>query len=349
VKDFDSFVDRRTANFTAKSDNLFSKVLNNTKGQAWKDLRSTLSPTFTTGKLRSMYPLFTNSAKKMGEYLWRQIQADDELDFEDVMTRFTMDVIASAAFGLNPHSFAPVDSEFTKCALRFQGRYASKWSQFKLVVSMYFPKVFQLFRIPLTDPNNGQYIVDIIKNTIKQREETGERREDFLQLLMDARDPSANTSHRLRHHAAPADESAGFEKDAEIKSPVKKVALTEDLVLAQSMLFFFGGFSGLEVLMRMTCYEISINSTIQDTLYKEIRLAADKNNGVLSYEIVMHAEYLDKVISEALRKWPSSTRLERMSTKPYVFPEPNKSVAKDTMVLIPVYGLHHDERNFDYP
>jgi hypothetical protein len=48
VKDFDHFVDRRK--MALGSDRLMNKMLSLLEGQEWKDVRSTMSPTFTTGK-----------------------------------------------------------------------------------------------------------------------------------------------------------------------------------------------------------------------------------------------------------------------------------------------------------
>ncbi len=56
IKDFDHFVDRRSV--TLNTDNPINKVTLNMmtflKGDKWKFARSTLSPLFTSGKLKSM-------------------------------------------------------------------------------------------------------------------------------------------------------------------------------------------------------------------------------------------------------------------------------------------------------
>lgn len=56
VKDFDHFPDH--FNFVSeKADPLVGLNLFNLRGEKWKDMRSTLSPAFTSAKMRAMYTL----------------------------------------------------------------------------------------------------------------------------------------------------------------------------------------------------------------------------------------------------------------------------------------------------
>ena len=56
VKDFDHFVDRRAfeVNETVLVNKYFSNMLTTMKGDKWKYFRNTLSPIFTSGKLKAM-------------------------------------------------------------------------------------------------------------------------------------------------------------------------------------------------------------------------------------------------------------------------------------------------------
>jgi len=42
---------------------------NSLTGQKWKDMRSTLSPAFTSSKMRNMFVLITECGKQLGEFL----------------------------------------------------------------------------------------------------------------------------------------------------------------------------------------------------------------------------------------------------------------------------------------
>ena len=71
IKDFDHFVDRR--NMTPDDDPHMSKMLFFTVGEEWKQMRSKMSPTFTTGKIKRMFQLFQTSGNKLVEHISREI------------------------------------------------------------------------------------------------------------------------------------------------------------------------------------------------------------------------------------------------------------------------------------
>lgn len=75
VKDADHFIDRR--DFPAK-DPVVAKMLVSLEGQEWKDVRSFLTPTFTSGKLRRMFEQFNSSGRKLKQHV-TSLPFDDKL------------------------------------------------------------------------------------------------------------------------------------------------------------------------------------------------------------------------------------------------------------------------------
>ena len=55
VKDFQLFPDRMTT--YGQVDNIMSKNLALLTGEDWKRIRAIISPTFTSGKMKRMYPM----------------------------------------------------------------------------------------------------------------------------------------------------------------------------------------------------------------------------------------------------------------------------------------------------
>lgn len=110
VKDFDHFMDHMT-NLSNPSDTLLSNSLFMLKGQKWKDMRSTLSPAFTSSKLKGMYNLIYD----IGEQFVRHFQENGQeqvVEMKDAFARFANDVIATTAFGLECNSMKYKDNEF---------------------------------------------------------------------------------------------------------------------------------------------------------------------------------------------------------------------------------------------
>ena len=71
----------------------------------WKRIRSIVTPAFTSGKLRRMFPLFESSIKKLENYLEKVCKTENRsIEIKQVIAGFTIDVIASTSFGTNTDS-----------------------------------------------------------------------------------------------------------------------------------------------------------------------------------------------------------------------------------------------------
>jgi cytochrome P450 family 9 len=63
VKDFDHFVDHRKF-VTEDTDPMWGKSLFNLSGQRWREMRGTLSPAFTSSKMKYMFSLISQSGEQ---------------------------------------------------------------------------------------------------------------------------------------------------------------------------------------------------------------------------------------------------------------------------------------------
>lgn len=101
VRDFDHFLDHRP--FLGDLGPIFGKSLFILAGQKWRDMRATLSPAFTASKMRQMFQLLVECADQHSQTLLARAKASQKLqptEMKDMFSRFTNDVIATAAFGL---------------------------------------------------------------------------------------------------------------------------------------------------------------------------------------------------------------------------------------------------------
>lgn len=119
------------------------------------------------------------------------------------------------------------------------------------------------------------------------REKTGEKRDDFLQLMIEAK------SGRLQ-----VDEAQDVTNGDQIQgdSNDKKLKLTDDMIIAQAFLFIMGGFDTVQILLDFALYEIALHPQIQETLFKELEQASKKDDG-LNYDVISSLEYLNMVVS----------------------------------------------------
>lgn len=99
IRDFNSFHDRpMSANeeYDPLSGHLFML-----QGQKWRDLRVKLSPTFTSGKLKGMFPVIRDCGNVLDTYLENKVSGGEDIfEFRDLMSRYSLNIISSVVFKL---------------------------------------------------------------------------------------------------------------------------------------------------------------------------------------------------------------------------------------------------------
>lgn len=120
----------------------------------------------------------------------------------------------------------------------------------------------------------------------------------------------------------------------------------------KSFLFFIAGFDTSSTLLSFVAYELSANPDIQQKLYEEVEETHKSLGGnKLTYNAVQNMKYLDMVISETLRLWPPAPNTDRLCVKDYNYDDGQCkfTIEKGTVLLIPIIGLHLDEKYWDNP
>ncbi|XP_046959650.1 uncharacterized protein LOC124529785 [Vanessa cardui] len=354
VKDIEYFLDHR--GFTdEKVEPLFGRNLFSLKGQEWKDMRSTLSPAFTSSKIKLMVPFMEEVGEQMIRTLKKKINEEEgyiEVDCKDLTSRFATDVIASCAFGLK------VDSQTEKKNMFYEmGKSAStfKFRQMLLFFTLSAcPFLVKIFKITLFSNETKDFFIDLVLNTMKDRDARGIIRPDMIHLLMEAK------KGRLSHEEKGSDDSrhdTGFatvEESSIGKKTIDRAWSDIDLV-AQAVLFFIGGFETVSTAMSFALRELALHPEVQDRLAKEIREHHAKNRGKLDFNSIQNMTYMDMVTSEVLRLWPPAVALDRICTKDYNLGKPNDKAEKDfimrkgEVLWIPVWCIHHDPKYFPNP
>jgi len=350
VKDFDHFTDHM--NIVPEGDEeIFNKNIFSLKGEVWRARRTTLSPAFTSSKMRAMFDLMSVCASQFVNYF-----VDDksnnkfQIELKDTFTRYANDVIATCAFGVECDSMRVKDNEFYimgKTATNFTGI----WINIKMMLFMLMPKVCRILGLSFFSKSVTNFFKTLVTSTIKVREEKNIIRPDMIHLLMEAR------KGNLRYDAS-KEKDTGFatveEADVTKTMEAKKYELTDNDIAANALIFFFAGFDSVSGLMSFMGYELAINQDIQERLRAEIDELFEDNNGKVTYEAVNKAKYLDMVISETLRKWPAAVAADRVCVKEYVIPpvgpqEKPVTINKNDVMWLPIMGLHYDPEYFPNP
>ena len=93
-------------------------MLTSINGDEWKDVRTTFSPIFTSGKMKGMLKYIIHVSNGLVQELETKAKLKEEFELKDVFGKFSLDALASAAFGVDGESFTNKDSLFVKYAAR---------------------------------------------------------------------------------------------------------------------------------------------------------------------------------------------------------------------------------------
>lgn len=110
-KSFDSFPEHRRF-FTETTDPVLSKNLFALSGQKWKNMRNKLTPSSTAAKMRLMFELIDNCAREFVQHFKDDPNIDRKIEAKEIFGRYTCDVIATAALGLQVNSVKNPNNEF---------------------------------------------------------------------------------------------------------------------------------------------------------------------------------------------------------------------------------------------
>ncbi|XP_039753921.1 uncharacterized protein LOC120629162 [Pararge aegeria] len=358
IKDFEHFLDHRS--FTDDLiEPLFARNLFSLKGQEWKDMRSTLSPAFTSSKIKLMVPFMEEVGEQMIQALKKKIKESKhgaiDVDCKDLTSRYANDVIASCAFGLKVDSHTDENNQFFE-----MGKTAAtfKFKQMLMFFAMSAcPSLVKRLKLQLFTNQTKEFFIDLVMNTMKDREARKIIRPDMIHLLMEAKKGQLSHDDKLTTENGHGERDAGFatvEESTVGKKNTDRVWSDTDLI-AQAVLFFIAGFDTISTAMAFALHELAVNPDIQDRLFEEIKEYNEKHNGKLSFTAIQNMTYMDMVVSEVLRLWPPAMALDRICVKDYNMGKPNSKATKDyiirkgELVSIPSWCFHHDPEFFPNP
>lgn len=349
VKEFDHFTDHvQFVNETV--DTLFGNSVFLMKGQKWRDMRATLSPAFTSSKMKLMYQLIIENAEQMSEFLTENCQ-DELVEFEmkELCSRVTNDIIAHCAFGLKIDSLQDRTNAFYMTGQKTL-EFTQPSKTWKLLLFQVCPKIMQIFDIQFFDKKSRTFIKNIVLDMLKVREEKNIVRHDMINLLLEARKGT------LKYQEDDKLDSMGIATvyESEIgKQAINKRTWSDDELVSQCFTFFQAGFDTSSTLMSFAIYEMTKDVDVQQKLYEEVKEIHDNLNGQkLSYEIVQKMKYMDMVVSETLRLWPPIPATDRVCVKPLNFDDGNGlkyNFQVGDGIWIPISGFHADPKHFPEP
>uniref|UniRef100_A0A914QYH8 Cytochrome P450 n=1 Tax=Panagrolaimus davidi TaxID=227884 RepID=A0A914QYH8_9BILA len=290
IKQFSNFVDRDTNPFTEAfplQESLLQVSQNGPHGYGWKEIRSIVSPTFTTGKMKMMYGTIHERVLTLMKVLKQKSDVNNGLiDIYDEFQALTLDVIGRTAFGIQPDSINNRNDEFYINCRKFFDSFTIEKS-WGMGISVVFPFLAPLMRAFSILQKYQMVIAKNLRSVVKFRKEKMDdfKSIDLIQLLL--------------------------EQDKIRQKRENKPEMHIDTIISNCYGFLLAGYETTSTALAFSTWYLAKYSECQQKLFEEIdTIIGDKE---AEYDTVMKLPYLDAVFHECLRIQPPVVRFTMRS------------------------------------
>ncbi|XP_068622807.1 cytochrome P450 6k1-like [Battus philenor] len=320
VKDAALFRDRYLAG--GKNDPIGSLNLFTVKDPLWSSIRKSLTPVFTSAKLRNLQAHFSNKSKELVQRIKMDMKKHQRVNIRMVITDFTTDVVGNTSFGVKSDATLTGESPLrtiTKEFMKFSYIRGFAWCSI-----FFFPDLVDIFGFKLFPQATTNYFRKIFQQIVSERggyETVSDDYKDLFEALLKIKQESDRNNEELH----------------------------EDLLVSQAATFLQAGFDTTGSALTFCIYELAHQLSIQEKVYDEIvELKKSIGDKDFDADTLRKATYLNCVIKESLRKYPPMGWLDRIAAKDYEIDE-NLTIPAGTPVYINANGMQTDPNYFPNP
>jgi cytochrome P450 len=276
------------------------------EGARWKLQRRTAAPAFRPNHVNSFLPAMIAAARLMRAH-WAALPDGAQIEVNRDMMHLTFEIIMETMLsGAGDADVLAVERslsdflESTSWAIVLSALRAPHW--------MPFPGKARAER--------GQsYLRRFTAGRVAERRASGERRDDLLSLLLDARDPETGEG-------------------------------LSELDIVDNILTFIGaGHETTALALTWTFFLLSRHPEIEARVLAEI--AAVTGGGLLEAGQVADLTYTRQVIQEAMRVYPPVAMVVREAVAPFSLG--GEQVGVGDHVFVPIYAVHHHAALWESP
>ncbi|XP_032255514.1 cytochrome P450 3A12-like, partial [Phoca vitulina] len=136
--------------------------------EEWKRMRTLLSPTFTSGKLKEMFSIIGHYGDVLVRNLRKETEKSKSITLKDIFGAYSMDVITSTSFGVNIDSLNNPQDPFVENIKNFL--------KFDFLDPLFFSMLLFPFLIPVFEKLNislfPKSVTDFFMKSVKRMKES---------------------------------------------------------------------------------------------------------------------------------------------------------------------------------
>lgn len=176
-----------------------SEKFHSITGKAWRERRVKLTPTFTSGKMKSMFDIIDLNGDKLVNVIKNAAESSTRIELHEFLACFTTDNISNVAFGLDSNSLENANSEFRKYGKEVLDLDAFGFLKFFFTSS--FPELSRKMRLTANKKSVIKFFYNTFKENMEHRESSNIVRKDFLQILLEFKKSASLTLSELAGEA----------------------------------------------------------------------------------------------------------------------------------------------------
>ncbi len=296
VDDADSFI--KAEPMRRALEPALGKGILTAEGARWRLQRRVAAPVFRPAHVNAFLPAMITASRATRD-AWLALPPGAPLEVTSEMMHLTFEIILETMLsGRGDTDVARVERsirdflEATSWTTALSALGAPTWTP--------FPGKFQADR-------GGAYLRQTVSDRIAERRQTGERRDDLLSLMLDAKDPETGEG------------------------------LNDDDVRDNIITFIGAGHETTALALTWTFFLLSRHPEIEQRVLAEI---AEVTGGApLEADKVASLTYTRQVIQESMRVYPPVAMVVRQSTRNLTIG--GREITPADNVFIPIYAIHH--------
>ncbi|XP_053974846.1 probable cytochrome P450 28d1 [Hylaeus volcanicus] len=292
-------------------------------GEDWSIGRKRLAYAFSNMRLKILFESVKGVCKKFEDFMERRLKSNDkyEAELKSLFSRYTGEVVASAGLGIEGFSFEdePHPGSFDEIGKSIFE--PSLWNGILNIIIFMMPMLNNLLKISFVPKKVDTLLRHIVSENLQARRNTPTPRHDFFQLMIDL-------------------EKTEGEK------------LDESVLAAHAFSFFFDGYETSSVTLSLIGYQLASHPDVQEKLRKEIVSTIARHGGTLTFEALKDMTYMDQVINESQRCYPSLGLMSKLCTEEIELQGSDGLTCKiepGTEVIVSIHGLHLDPEYWTDP
>ena len=287
-----------------------------------------------------MMKFILHIAKDLTNEIDVKAKSKEEFELKDVFGKYSLDSVASSAFGINPESFTNKKSKFVAYAADINkgDMFFSSSQMLRLIPG--FSQLMSDLNIATLKPKATKFFRDVILQTIRTRKVNKEKKNDMVDLMLDC----------LKDDTPEKENNEESEVNEAMKLPSSNTKLDEFSIVATAYDFIDASYDTTSVTLSYLSYEMAKNPDIQKRLQEEIDQAFEESKPEFpDYNTIQNLPFLDMVIHETLRLHPPAGINFRAVTKDYNLPGTNIILKTNDMVSWNASSVQSDPEHWAHP